>query len=53
MIETNKPPERAILIGILYHGQDESEVEDFLEELSFLAETAGAEDIGHAEATGP
>ena len=45
MIETNKPRERAILIGIQYHGQDESEVEDFLEELSFLAETAGAEPV--------
>ena len=42
MIETNKPQEKAILIGILYPGQDEQEVEDFLEELSFLTETAGA-----------
>ncbi|MGC1389602.1 MAG: GTPase HflX [Bacteroidales bacterium] len=45
MIETNKPRERAILIGILYPGQDENEVEDFLKELSFLTETAGAEPI--------
>ena len=45
MIETNKPRERAILIGVLYHGQNESEVEDFLEELSFLTETAGAEPV--------
>jgi GTP-binding protein HflX len=45
MIETNKPRERAILIGILYHGQDENEVEDFLEELSFLTETAGVEPV--------
>ena len=45
MIETNIPREKAILIGILNHGQDESEVEDFLEELSFLAETAGAEPV--------
>jgi GTPase len=45
MIETNKPREKAILIGVLYHGQDESEVEDFLEELSFLTETAGAEPV--------
>jgi GTP-binding protein HflX len=42
MIETSKPPERAVLIGINYPGQDEREVEDFLEELSFLTETAGA-----------
>jgi GTP-binding protein HflX len=42
MIETNKPRERAILIGIIYHGQDERETEEFLDELSFLTETAGA-----------
>jgi GTP-binding protein HflX len=45
MIDTDKPAERAILIGILYQGQDESEVEDFLKELSFLTETAGAEPV--------
>jgi len=45
MIETGKPLERAILIGINYPGQDEREVEDFLGELSFLAETAGAEPV--------
>ncbi len=45
MIETNKPLERAILIGINYPGQDEREVEDFLDELSFLTETAGAEPV--------
>ena len=45
MIETEKPRERAILIGILYQGQDENEIEDFLEELSFLTETAGAEPV--------
>ncbi len=45
MIETNKPLERAILVGINYPGQDEREVEDFLGELSFLTETAGAEPV--------
>jgi GTPase len=45
MIDTDKPLERAILIGVLHHGQEESEVEDFLEELSFLTETAGAEPV--------
>lgn len=45
MIETSKPLERAILVGIIYPGQDESEVEDFLGELSFLTETAGAEPL--------
>lgn len=45
MIETDKPRERAILIGLNYPGQDEREVEDFLSELSFLTETAGAEPL--------
>jgi len=45
MIETNKPIEKAILVGIVYPGQDEREVEDFLGELSFLTETAGAEPV--------
>jgi GTP-binding protein HflX len=45
MIETNKPLERAILIGINYPGQDEREVEEYLSELSFLAETAGADPV--------
>lgn len=42
MISTEETQERAILIGINYPGQDEQEVNDFLDELSFLAKTAGA-----------
>jgi len=42
MIETGRPAERAILIGINYSGQDENETEEYIDELSFLAETAGA-----------
>ena len=45
MIDTDKPLERAILIGILYPGQEEREAEDFLDELAFLTETAGAEPV--------
>lgn len=45
MIETSRPLERAILIGIIYPGQDERESEDYLRELSFLTETAGAEPL--------
>jgi GTP-binding protein HflX len=45
MIETGKSPEKAILVGIIYPGQEEREVDDFLEELSFLTETAGAEPV--------
>jgi len=47
MIETGNPLERAILIGINYPGQDEREVEDFLGELSFLAETAFYPETGY------
>ena len=45
MIETGKPLEKAVLVGIIYPGQDEREVDDFLGELSFLTETAGAEPL--------
>ncbi len=45
MIETKEVPERAILVGIIKSGQEEREVEDFLDELSFLTETAGAEPV--------
>lgn len=43
MIETGKTTEKAVLIGILKQGQDEREADEFLDELSFLATTAGAE----------
>jgi GTP-binding protein HflX len=43
MIETGKPVEKAILIGINYPGQNEREANDFIDELSFLTETAGVE----------
>jgi GTP-binding protein HflX len=42
MIETDRPAERAILVGINYPGQEEYETEEFIDELAFLAETAGA-----------
>jgi GTP-binding protein HflX len=45
MIETDKQQERAILVGIIYPGQDESEINDYLDELAFLTETAGAEPV--------
>lgn len=41
MIETEKPVESAILIAINYPDQDERETDEYLDELSFLAETAG------------
>jgi len=38
----DRQAERAILVGINYPGQDEHETNEFIDELSFLAETAGA-----------
>ena len=45
MIGTERISEKAILVGIICAGQDESEVNDYLDELSFLTETAGAEPL--------
>jgi GTP-binding protein HflX len=45
MIETKKKTEKAVLVGIIYPGQDEREVDDYLDELAFLTETAGAEPL--------
>lgn len=41
-MDKEKNLERAVLIGVNYPGQDEEEVKDFLDELAFLAKTAGA-----------
>ncbi len=41
-IETKLKPETAILIGVIEQYQDADEVEDYLKELAFLTETAGA-----------
>jgi GTPase len=41
-LQTNKNSDRAILVGIINSDQDEQVVNDYLDELSFLAETAGA-----------
>lgn len=43
MINIEEKKEKAILIGLNYSGQDENEVNDFLDELAFLAKTAGAQ----------
>ena len=34
--------EKAVLVGLIHDGQTEHQVKDYLEELKFLAETAGA-----------
>ncbi len=43
MIETALQKERAILIGIITPGQNEEKLREYLDELEFLADTAGAE----------
>jgi GTP-binding protein HflX len=42
LIETGERQEKAVLVGLNYPGQEESEVDDFLDELAFLTKTAGA-----------
>ncbi len=41
MIDTKKPSETAVLIGLSSKGQDLQQVSEYLDELSFLVETAG------------
>jgi GTP-binding protein HflX len=38
-------PEQAILVGLIQQGQSEALIEEYLDELEFLAETAGAQTI--------
>ncbi len=45
MIETTPETERAVIVGIIYKGQDEKQAKEYLDELAFLADTAGAEVI--------
>lgn len=42
MYETAKEQETAVLIGVITKGQDESRSKEYLDELEFLVETAGA-----------
>jgi GTP-binding protein HflX len=44
-MNTEEYKEKAILVGINFPGQDEAEVNDYLDELAFLAKTAGAEPV--------
>jgi GTP-binding protein HflX len=43
MIETNPIIETAVLVGLITQDQDENQAKEYLEELEFLADTAGAE----------
>lgn len=44
-LETKKEVENAILVGVITQEQDEQQVEEYLDELAFLAETAGAKAV--------
>lgn len=45
MVETGTQNEKAVLIGLICPGQEESKALEYLAELSFLIETAGAEPV--------
>ena len=42
MIETAPITEKAVIVGLISSGQDERQVKEYLDELEFLADTAGA-----------
>jgi len=42
MIETAPITEKAVIVGLISQGQDENQVQEYLDELEFLADTAGA-----------
>jgi GTPase len=43
MIETAPQTEKAVIVGLIYKDQDERQAMEYLDELEFLADTAGAE----------
>jgi len=43
MIETAPQTEKAVLVGLIYNNQEEKQAMEYLEELEFLADTAGAQ----------
>ena len=45
MITHEKQTETAILIGLINYSQDEKQAQEYLDELAFLAETAGAKTL--------
>ncbi len=42
MIETSSPIEQVVLVGLITSAQDERQANEYLDELAFLADTAGA-----------
>lgn len=48
LLNTERPVEKALLVGVsLYHHDDLLSIEDSMEELELLAETAGVETVGY------
>ncbi len=45
--DTSKKKERAVLVGVINRQQDADQVKEYLEELAFLAETAGVTPVRH------
>lgn len=45
MIKTAGTHERAVLVGLIHSNQKEEQVEEYLDELAFLAKTAGIETV--------
>jgi GTPase len=43
MIETTPPIEKAVIVGLIYKNQEEKQALEYLDELEFLADTAGAQ----------
>lgn len=44
-ILTEEVNERAVLVGLITPAQNEAKANEYLDELAFLAETAGAEPV--------
>lgn len=47
MIETAPETEKAVIVGLINHNQDERQAKEYLDELEFLADTAGAQVLKH------
>jgi GTPase len=43
MIETTPPTEKAVIVGLIYKSQEGKQAMEYLDELEFLADTAGAQ----------
>lgn len=51
-ILTEETSERAVLVGLITPTQSEAKANEYLDELAFLAETAGAEADANPESEG-